>query len=567
MKRTVAFLGPPASYSHQVCLDDPSRRRPTHTTTDTPPDVFASVQSSKTTYGVVPFENSTHGTVTFTLDGLADRTGCFADIIVCDEIYLDVHHFLLGYSLDDDYPWDTSDKPKGVPLTDISHIKRVYSHPQAFGQTAAWRAKHLPPGVETIDVSSTSRAAEMAAVDTSGDSAAVAGEMAGEAAGLDALARCIEDRDDNTTRFFVIRKREEGGSREGGEGEPYGARYKSLVSFTVPHRTPGALADVLDCFRRGGINLTSINSLPSLVEPFRYLFFVEFEGSRLDDPEGRVEGVFADVDAVAETWRWLGSWVNKRRMWAGGEVRFGPPWKEMVLMVGGGVRRAVCGERVGGVRGEFGGRGGRDLVFVDVERRYGMVRGEPVEVAGGRLWAGTGRAAVEEVRRLVFVRGGGGVQAKEGRRGLRGTDVMTAPAMPDYSFTLVPDAMLLFQFSALTYNAHAIHLDPEYAKEVEGYKERLVHGPLTLLLMLAALRGCLSLQDRTWCTYVRRIEYRNLAPLFVGEQMRVCVAETTVKREGEEGTKWLVWVEGPEGGTAVKGEAWMGTRPGIGRRS
>lgn len=276
-----------------------------------PPDVFTAVQSSQTTYGVVPFENSTHGTVTFTLDGLADRTGCFADIIVCDEIYLDVHHFLLGRSQEVHPP--TADPAKGVPLTDLSHIKRVYSHPQAFGQTAAFRAKHLPPSVETIDVSSTSRAAELAAADATGESAAVAGEMAGEASGLDVLARWVEDREDNTTRFFVIRKRGEGGSREGGEGEPYGARYKSLVSFTVPHRTPGALADVLDCFRRGGINLTSINSLPSLVEPFRYLFFVEFEGSRLDDPEKRVEGVFAEVDGVAETWRWLGSWVNKRR--------------------------------------------------------------------------------------------------------------------------------------------------------------------------------------------------------------------------------------------------------------
>lgn len=277
-----------------------------------PPDVFTAVQSSQTTYGVVPFENSTYGTVTFTLDGLADRTGCFADIIVCDEIYLDVHHFLLGRSQEANPP-PTEDPAKGVPLTDLSHIKRVYSHPQAFGQTAAFRAKHLPPGVETIDVSSTSRAAELAAADATGESAAVAGEMAGEAFGLDVLAQWVEDREDNTTRFFVIRKRGEGGSREGGEGEPYGARYKSLVSFTVPHRTPGALADVLDCFRRGGINLTSINSLPSLVEPFGYLFFVEFEGSRLDDPERRVEGVFAEVDGVAETWRWLGSWVNKRR--------------------------------------------------------------------------------------------------------------------------------------------------------------------------------------------------------------------------------------------------------------
>lgn len=59
-------------------------------------EVFDRVQSGPAPYGVVPFENSTHGTVTFTLDCLADRAGEYADIVVCDEVYLDVHHFLLG---------------------------------------------------------------------------------------------------------------------------------------------------------------------------------------------------------------------------------------------------------------------------------------------------------------------------------------------------------------------------------------------------------------------------------------------------------------------------------------
>jgi prephenate dehydratase len=92
----------------------------------------------------------------------------------------------------------------------------------------------------------------------------------------------------------------------------YGAeRYKSLVSFTVPHRRAGALADVLDCFRGRGLNLTSISSVPSLDGPFHYLFFVEFEGSKFDDAEGRVRGVFEDLEKVAERWRWLGSWRNR----------------------------------------------------------------------------------------------------------------------------------------------------------------------------------------------------------------------------------------------------------------
>lgn len=130
---------------------------------------------------------------------------------------------------------------------------------------------------------------------------------------------------------------------------------------------------------------------------------------------------------------------------------------------------------------------------------------------------------------------------------------MAAPARPEYSFTLVPDAMLLFHFSALTYNAHAIHLDPVYAREQEGYKERLVHGPLTLVLMLAALRACLAPEGGR--AVVKSIEYRNMAALFVGEEMRVCVRETGVDKGVEGKRRWQVWVEGPEGGMAVKGAA------------
>ncbi|KAK1756081.1 P-protein [Echria macrotheca] len=334
MVDVVAFLGPLATYSHQatrLVFPEEEQKQDDETGKDkaekkkrwellptvTIREVFDKVQTGSARYGVVPFENSTHGTVTFTLDGLADRRGTYPDLEVCDEVYLDVHHYLLGR-----YPpglgvsntaGTHKDDRRKTPLVPLDHVKRVYSHPQAFGQTAGFVGRYLG-GVETVDVSSTSKAAELAAADATGTSAAIAGEMAGEKEGLDVLAREIEDREDNTTRFFVLRRTGDTGPGSGlrgggGEGDK---RYKSLVSFTVPHRTPGALADVLECFRRGGLNLTSINSLPSLVEPFRYLFFVEFEGSGYDDPEGRVRGVFDSLERTAETWRWLGSWVNRR---------------------------------------------------------------------------------------------------------------------------------------------------------------------------------------------------------------------------------------------------------------
>lgn len=325
-------------------------------------DVFDTVQAGGAPFGVVPFENSTHGVVTFTLDNLADRQHVYGDLTVCGEIYLDVHHFLLGYKQGPSQPHsalpNSSGNPSGPlpapqdddaqqapattltataaptspspgtstptqnnpnplhprarPLYPLDHVRRVLSHPQAFGQTNAFLSTYLR-GVDTVDTSSTSRAAEAASQDESGETAAIAGEIAAEMFGLDVLARCIEDRDDNTTRFFILRKkdgqiREE--EEEGKEGKEKG--YKSLVSFTVPHKSPGALAGVLEVFSRYKLNLTSINSLPSLIQPFHYLFFVEFEGSRHHDPEGKVKDALEEINKVAEGWRWLGSWESQR---------------------------------------------------------------------------------------------------------------------------------------------------------------------------------------------------------------------------------------------------------------
>jgi prephenate dehydratase len=345
-------------------------------------DVFDITQSGATTYGVVPFENSSNGSVVFTLDYFADRSNEYADLNVCREIYFDVHHCLLGHiapssppplssssstipassttiltpkSNEKDANKEEEEEEKGSTrsrsLHPLSHVRRVYSHPQAFGQCAAFLGSWLK-GIETIDVSSTSRAAELALADASGESAAISSAVAAELLGLDVLARNIEDRDDNTTRFFVLRKgttipaspsaEQEQEQEQGEQGEkettkpnnekvkpeeeedddaPLLSSTKSLLSFTVPHRSPGALADVLSCFRRGGLNLTSINNRPSHAGPFEYVFFVEFEGHRFRDPRGRVAGVLRDVANLARTWRWLGSWESMRKGGAMAVVR------------------------------------------------------------------------------------------------------------------------------------------------------------------------------------------------------------------------------------------------------
>ena len=95
---------------------------------------------------------------------------------------------------------------------------------------------------------------------------------------------------------------------------------------------------------------------------------------------------------------------------------------------------------------------------------------------------------------------------------------------------------------------------------MEGYKERLVHGPLTVVLMLQAVRARLeswpltrkAVKEGHAMPYIKSFTYSNLAPLYVNEEMKVCVR----KPAGEQsGFGWDVWIEGPDGGLAVKGHA------------
>ncbi|KAL2140909.1 hypothetical protein VTI28DRAFT_7876 [Corynascus sepedonium] len=240
-----------------------------------------------------------------------------------------------------------------------------------------------------------------------------------------------------------------------------------------------------------------------------------------------------------------------RRMWAGGEVVFRDGWDRAMRIDG---RRAVCLETVGAPVLKHGGTGataGQEKIFVEVKRVYGAGAGE----GGCDEVVRTGTGPVEEVRRLVFMRGRDG---RAGEAAVAGR-VVKASAAPEFTFSLRPDATLLFHFSALTYNAHSIHLDPDYAKNREGYKGLLVHGPLSLVLMLSALRACLAKlsppaagEGQLPKPYVKSLSYRNVAPLYVGEQMKVCLRRTK-SLVGELG--WDVWIEGPEGGLAVKGKA------------
>lgn len=333
----VAYLGPPASFSHQAAHNvfaQPQTRF--LTPKGAPPvkliphpsftSVFAAVQSSSANspiYGVVPFENSSNGCVVQLLDLLADRERRYGDVKVCAEYYLRVRHCLLGRK----QPLGAiGGKEKDVEDA-LKQVDKLYTHPQAWGQCTEFLERHFR-GVERHDVSSTSRAAEIVAqeetatLDGHGKRAAIASQLAAEVYGLDVLQEGIEDQGDNVTRFFVLRREStDGRERQIAEVNEVNAvdtatlkKWKSLISFTIDHGAPGALADALGTFRNHGFNLTSIDTRPSRVRPWHYIFFVECEqAKKVSDAADRagVSGIMSYLGLLAHSCRHLGRWRDE----------------------------------------------------------------------------------------------------------------------------------------------------------------------------------------------------------------------------------------------------------------
>jgi chorismate mutase/prephenate dehydratase len=138
-----------------------------------------------------------------------------------------------------------------------------------LNQCRQWLTATLP-NVQRMAVASSSKAAEMAAVEKG--AAAIGSTLAAELYNLKILFSNIEDNPSNVTRFFVIGKQP---ARRTGDD-------KTSIIFTTAHKS-GALVDVLDVFRRFNINLTNIDTRPSQKRNFEYYFFTDLVGHIEDE--------------------------------------------------------------------------------------------------------------------------------------------------------------------------------------------------------------------------------------------------------------------------------------------
>ena len=169
-----------------------------------------------------------------------------------------------------------------------------------------------------------------------------------------------------------------------------------------------------------------------------------------------------------------------RRMWAGGRLRFDGP-----LLLGNEVTRS---SEVKAVTSKVGRQG--PLTFVLVEHTLRTDRG----------------VAVVEEHDIVYRDAGSAAPP---------SSATPAPEPGQWQRTWQPDEVLLFRYSALTYNGHRIHYDRPYVTTVEGYPGLIVHGPLLATLMLELVR------DTRPDSVVRRFSFRAMAPVFVGDPILV----------------------------------------------
>ncbi|MFI5715763.1 mesaconyl-C4 CoA hydratase [Nocardia sp. NPDC051750] len=98
------------------------------------------------------------------------------------------------------------------------------------------------------------------------------------------------------------------------------------------------------------------------------------------------------------------------------------------------------------------------------------------------------------------------------------------------------DPTLLFRFSALTYNAHRIHYDADYTRDVEGYPGLVVHGPLQALLMAEAATSSLAGPLGTPLPERVQFDYQLISPLHLGQGLRVATFARTDDEVGSEVT-------------------------------
>ena len=206
--------------------------------------VFRAVEKGLCRYGVLPIENSSHGSVNAVYDLMRDHS-----FYIVHGVKLHISHNLLAR-----------------PGAKLSAIKEIVSHEQAIGQCSLFL--DTLPDVKITRCENTAVAAQLVASSGRADLAAISSADCATMYGLDIVKEKIHNNNNNYTRFIIIAKKP----------EIYPGANKISILFTTDN-TPGALTRVLSRFSSLGVNLSKLESRPVEGTDFHYVFYADLEGS------------------------------------------------------------------------------------------------------------------------------------------------------------------------------------------------------------------------------------------------------------------------------------------------
>jgi 3-deoxy-7-phosphoheptulonate synthase len=211
---------------------------------NTSDEVIAAVENGEADVGLLPIENSLIGSISTTYDLLLESS-----LSITGEIITPISHYLLA-----------------IKKVEPEKIRKIYSHPAALSQCSSFLLglKHC----EIIPNYDTAGSALKVSKEKNPEVAAIAGKHAARIYNLEILAEKLEDYPNNQTRFIIITK---------SKASAYFKNAKTSIIFTTLHQ-PGSLYRVLKVFNDYGINLTKLESRPHKTEPWRYYFYLDFEG-------------------------------------------------------------------------------------------------------------------------------------------------------------------------------------------------------------------------------------------------------------------------------------------------
>ncbi|MGB3544900.1 3-deoxy-7-phosphoheptulonate synthase [Rubrivirga sp.] len=269
---TIAYQGVAGCYSHSAARHHFAAVADVdYLGTTTFGGTIEALKSGKAQRALLPVENTTAGPISGVYDLLVEP-----GLHIVGEEVLKVEHCLLG-----------------LEGATVAGLQRVGTHPQAIRQCSLFLDGLGAKVISEVDTAGAARDVAEAGDPTR---AAIAGEDAAELYGLTILKRHVANRKDNFTRFLIV-------STEALEHDQRLPHKTSLVLSTA-HET-GALASLLQTFAEAEVNLTKLESRPSLTTPFESLFYLDLEGGL---HESEVADAIEAARAHTRSLRVLGSY-------------------------------------------------------------------------------------------------------------------------------------------------------------------------------------------------------------------------------------------------------------------